>query len=84
MPKFQARTQTLFHIRLRSILLKSTASLFIWCPKIPRYCFSVSYTAITQNSGRKILRFGKKCQSASEKLHSALYTFAVADKPNTT
>jgi hypothetical protein len=54
MPNFQARSQLLFHIMLRTILIKSVASFFIWYPNVSCYLFWVSDTDMKQTARRLI------------------------------
>jgi len=42
MPIFQASKQIIFNFRSKPIMLKSTASLFIWYRNVPSYLFWVS------------------------------------------
>jgi len=64
----------LFHIRARPVLLQynyffdNILKILVTCPRLVIEIFSKLYEEL----------FGKKCDSASEKLHSALYTFIVA------
>jgi hypothetical protein len=74
MLNFQTRAQILFHIRVNPILLKSAAlfsfdiqTFFVICTRL---------VILTLNNLRVDILV-KKCESASDKLHPALYSFTV-------
>jgi hypothetical protein len=71
---FDARAKILFHIMLRKFLLITGASFSF---DILRFLAIYSLLVIETSSKRHGKVFGKKCQSTSDKLHSALYTFTV-------
>jgi len=76
-PNIKALAQVIFHIKLRPILLKSVGSFFICYPMDPCYLLSVCDKDIKQTARIIVFWVGKKCVSASDKLHSALYMFTV-------
>jgi len=77
-PSFQPRAKIIFHIRLRPVLPKSAASFLFDIRK-----FLVIFSQLVIQNLKKMHGdvFGKKCESASDKLHSALHTFTVAGTP---
>lgn len=61
MPNFQVHARYLFHIRLRTILLKSAASFSIRYPNVPCYFFCVNDTEIKQTARRIIWQGNNDC-----------------------
>ena len=79
MPHFQARSHIVFHIKIRQILLTSAASFLFEILTSLAICSHVGDRDIKENARRSVW---KKCQSQSDKQHSALYIFTVTGTSN--
>jgi len=76
-PNFLERVHILFRVLLRAILCKSIVSLFIWYPNAPSYLISISDKSLSKLDDEEFFCFLKKCESAPDMLHAALYNFTV-------